>query len=265
MGIIMDLSKWFPTIPIGIDGTKLNPDRITTLEEILVEHFGPDVSLQSMERLKSRKNIVIHLEIVNTDQTTPLEVVAKMFVVDKFDIELQILRSSWEKSLAVPEVFVARKGVILMDYITGEPLVDILNRTFESSLIDMLAEWYYNYHNAHDMIKGDPRLRNFIHHNGQIYGVDYEESRPASWILDIGGTAASLLDTNPIFDVRKQKMCWSLLETYLDLIDEERTSKIEKEFNETVADTLKQTAIWRKNDEIMSISDNIRERGIPFE
>jgi tRNA A-37 threonylcarbamoyl transferase component Bud32 len=260
----MDLSNWFPTIPIGVDGTTLNPDRITTLEQILSENYGPEASLLSMERLKSRKNIVVRLEIMNEEQTTPLEVVAKMFVVDKFDIELQILKSSWEKSLEVPEVFDAREGVILMDYISGEPLVDALNRTFEPSLIDMLAEWYYNYHSAHDMIKGDPRLRNFIHHNGRIYGVDYEESRPDAWILDIGGSAASILDTDPIFDVRKQKMCWVLLETYLDLIGESKTSKIENEFNETVADTLKQTAIWRKNDKIMSISENVRENGIPF-
>ncbi|MGD9396549.1 MAG: hypothetical protein PVJ05_09000 [Candidatus Thorarchaeota archaeon] len=261
----MDLSKWFPTIPTGVDDTALNPDRITTLEEILAENYGSDSSIISMKRLKSRKNIVVRLEILLKEQTMPLEVVAKMFVADKFDIELRILKSSWEKSLAVPEVVEAREGVILMDYISGEPLVDILNRTFEPSLIDILAEWYYNYHSAHDMIKGDPRLRNFIHNNGQVYGVDYEESRPGPWISDIGGSAASLLDTNPIFDTRKQRMCWKLLETYLDLIGEKRTHEIETEFNETVADTLKQTAIWRKSDEIMSISENIREKGIPLD
>jgi len=261
----MDLSKWFPTIPTGVDDTTLNPDRIITLEEILSDQYGPDVSLLSLERLKSRKNIVVRLEVMNTEQVTPLDVVAKMFVVDKFDIELRILKSSWEKSLAVPEVIEARNGVILMDYIAGEPFVDVLNRTFEPLLIDMLAEWYYNYHSAHDMIKGDPRLRNFIHNNGRVFGVDYEDSRPDSWILDIGGTAASLLDTNPIDDVRKRKMCWTLLDTYLDLIGKKRTFEIESEFNETVADTLKQTAIWRKNDEIMSISETIRENGIPSE
>ena len=261
----MDLSKWFPTIPTGVDGTKLNPNRITTLEEILAEQYGPDVSLLSLERLKSRKNIVVRLEIADSKTTTPLEAVAKMFVVDKFDIELQILESSLEKSLAVPEVIEAREGVILMEYITGEPLVDVLNRTFDASLIDMLAEWYYNYHRAHDMIKGDPRLRNFIHHNGQIYGVDYEESRPDSWILDIGGTAASLLDTDPIYDIRKRRMCWTFLDRYLNLIDETRTPEIEDQFIENVADTLKQTAIWRKSEEIMAISENIREKGIPID
>jgi tRNA A-37 threonylcarbamoyl transferase component Bud32 len=261
----MDLSKWFPIVPTGVDKTKLNPERITTLEDILIECYSPDVFLLSLERLKSRKNIVVHLTIRSKKLSKPLEVVAKMFVVDKFDIELRILNSSWEKFLAVPKVIEARDGVILMDYISGEPLVDVLNRTFELLLIDKLAEWYYNYHRAHDMIKGDPRLRNFIYSNKQIYGVDYEESRPDSWILDIGGTAASLLDTDPIFDVRKRKMCWTLLDTYLNLIGEKRTSEIENEFNETVAETLKQTAIWREDDRIMSISETIREKGIPIE
>jgi len=261
----MDLSKWFPTIPTGVDGTSLNPDRIITLEEILVKIYGPESYLRSMERLKSRKNIVVHLEIMHNEKTMPFEAVAKMFVVDKFDIELRILRSSWEKSLAVPKVVEAREGIILMEYITGEPLVDVLNHTFDTSLIKILAEWYYNYHAAHSMIKGDPRLRNFIHNNGRIYGVDYEESRPDSWILDIGGTAASLLDTDPINDVRKRKMCWTLLETYLDLTDEKMTSEIENQFIETLADTLKQTAIWRNSDEIMSISEDIRENGIQLD
>jgi tRNA A-37 threonylcarbamoyl transferase component Bud32 len=259
----MDLSKWFQTIPTGVDDIALKPARIVILEEILVDQYGPDAFLLSLERLKSRKNIVVRLEIVKSKTTESLEAVAKMFVVDTFDIELRILQSSWEKSLAVPEVIDAQDGVILMEYIRGEPLVDVLNRTFDPSTISMLAEWYYDYHSVHRMIKGDPRLRNFILNNGRIYGVDYEESRPDSWILDIGGAAASLLDTDPINDVRKRKMCWTLLETYLDLSNEKKTSEIENQFIETVADTLEQTAIWRKSEEIMSISEKIRENGIP--
>ena len=47
----MVLSKWFPTIPTGVDDTTLYSDRITTLEEILVENYGPDVYLLSLEQL----------------------------------------------------------------------------------------------------------------------------------------------------------------------------------------------------------------------
>ncbi len=260
----MDLSKWFLTYPVGIDGTSLKPERITVLEEILVENYGSHVSLLSMERLKSRKNIVVHLKILH-NKAPLFDLVAKMFVVDRFDIEIQMLKASWEYSITVPKVVDARDGVILMDFIPGEPLVDILNQTFDSSLITVLAQWYHKYHSVHGMIKGDPRLRNFIHSNGQIYGVDYEETRTGPWVLDIGGIAASLLDTDPIFDIRKRRMCWTLLETYLTLIGKKKTLEIETAFNETVADTLEQTAIWRKDDRIMSLSKSVRENGIPLE
>jgi hypothetical protein len=260
----MDISKWFVTYPVGVDGTSLNPERITVLEEILVKNYGPQVSLVSMERLKSRKNIVVHLKMLY-NKAPSFDLVAKMFVVDRFDIELQMLKASWENSITVPKVVDARDGVILMDFIPGEPLVDILNQTFDTSLIELLAQWYHKYHSVHGMIKGDPRLRNFIHQNGRIYGVDYEETRPGPWILDIGGIAASLLDTDPIFDIRKRRMCWTLFETYLTLIGEKKTPEIETAFNKTVADTLKQTAIWRKDDRIMSLSESVRENGIPLE
>ena len=256
----MDISKWFPTLPTGIDGKSLHPDRIMTLEKILSEEYGEKALIKSVDRLRSKKNIVVHLKI---DAKKPLDVVAKLFVVDKFDIELRILNESWEKGLAVPKVINAENGVILMDFISGDLLVDTLNQSFEPRLVDMLAEWYYNYHSAHDMIKGDPRLRNFIHHNGQIYGVDYEESRPADWMLDIGGTAASILDTNPIFDIRKRRLCWRFLEKYLTLTGQNRTEEIDLNYTTTVADVLKQTSEWREDSEILYLSENIRENGIP--
>ncbi|MFW9794778.1 MAG: hypothetical protein ACFFEE_10775 [Candidatus Thorarchaeota archaeon] len=258
----MDLSKWFPSLPVGIDGKTLHPERITTLQKILSEEYGEKVSLKSIERLKSKKNIVLHLKLHSEEQ---VDVVAKMFVVDNFDIELRILKSSWEKSLAVPEVIKAEAGVILMNFISGNLLVDILNRTFRDEFVDMLAKWYYNYHSAHEMIKGDPRLRNFILHNGLIYGVDFEEARPANWMLDIGGTAASLLDTNPIFDMRKRHLCWRFLEQYLTLKGQSRTDVIDQDFIKTVADTLKQTSVWRNDDTILALSENIRQNGIPVD
>jgi hypothetical protein len=47
----MGLSKWSPTIPIGVDDAKLDSDRITTLEEILAENYSHDVSFSSLEQL----------------------------------------------------------------------------------------------------------------------------------------------------------------------------------------------------------------------
>ena len=258
----MVLTKWFKEIPTGIDGISLPLDRIDTLEQILLEKFNREVIIESVMRLKSKKNTVVSLKITPIEsETTTL--VAKMFIAGRFENELSILKSSWLHGLAVPEVLEAKDNVILMSFIPGEPLVDRINRTFEPHLIDKLAKWYYNYHTTHKQIKGDPRLRNFICHDDHIFGVDFEESYSGPWMLDIAGVSASLLDTNPVFDQRKRVLSWRLLESYLSLFDKKRNEATDKEFISTLADILKQTSLWRKDDSILDISEKIRVEGLP--
>ena len=258
----MDFIKWFKEIPTGIDGIPLPQDRIDTLEQILLEKFNQENIIESVTRLKSKKNTVISLKITpKASETTNL--VAKMFIAGRFENELSILKSSWSHGLAVPEVLEARDNVILMSFIPGETFVDRINRTFEPHLIDKLAKWYYNYHTAHNQIKGDPRLRNFIYHDEQIFGVDFEESCSGPWMLDIAGVSASLLDTNPVFDQRKRVLSWRFLESYLSLFGNKRDEATDKEFISTLADILKQTSVWRESDRILDISEKIRVEGLP--
>ena len=260
----MGLNTWFKEIPTGIDGTPLSQERIDTLEEMLIDRYGRDTIIASVSRLKSKKNIVISLAISATG-TNLHTVVAKMFIAGQFTNELQILKASWAQGIAVPQVFDARKGVILMEFIPGEPFVDRINRTFEPHLIDKLAEWYYNYHKVHGKVKGDPRLRNFILNNGKIYGVDFEESYEDHWMVDIAGVCASLLDTNPIFDPRKQKLSWRFLEKYLSLINLPRDESVDADFIASIADTLRQTSEWRNDKKFLEFSEKIRTEGLPFD
>ena len=265
MNRAIDPINWFREIPTGIDGTPLPQERIETLEKILLDRFGRDVIIASVSRLKSKKNTVIALKITSTG-TKLHTVVAKMFIADRFQNELFILKTSWAQGLAVPRVLEARNGVILMEYIPGEPFVDRINRTFEPHLIDKLAEWYYNYHRVHGQIKGDPRLRNFIIQNDQIFGVDFEESREDVWMVDIAGVCASLLDTDPIFDPRKQKLSLQFLEKYLSFYPvSPRQETTYSDFISTLADTLKQTAEWRKDSTILELSTKIRTEGLPID
>ena len=254
--------EWFEEIPVGIEGKILSPDRITTLEEILLKTFGSDIEIVSAGRLRSKKNGVVHLKLVPAG-SEQMDVVAKMFIEGRYENELSILRVSTQQGLAVPRLLMAQDGVILMDFISGEILVDRINRTFDSELITKLAEWYYKYHTVHRQIKADPRLRNFICHDDGIVGVDFEESHSGHWMIDIGGVCASLLDTNPIFDSRKRTLSWHLLDTYLSLIGKKRNSAIETMFITTIADTLKQTATWRNDSRIQQLSEQIRTKGLP--
>ena len=258
----MGLNTWFTELPTGIDGTPLPQERIDTLDKILLDRYGKDVIIASVSRLKSKKNTVISLKVTATGVELHT-VVAKMFIAGRFQNELAILKASWAQGLAVPRVLEAQNGVILMEYIPGAPFVDRINNTFEHHLIDLLAEWYHKYHQVHGQIKGDPRLRNFIIQNGQVFGVDFEESQEGSWMLDIAGVCASLLDTNPIYDVRKRKLCWQFLEKYLSLSNIQQDETITTDFISYLADTLKQTAEWRKDSRILKLSEKIRVEGLP--
>ena len=258
----MDLIKWLGELPRGIDGRPLPPTHIDTLDQLLQKKFGKNAVLENVHRLRSRKNVVLHLT-VSSKRLKSVELVAKMFVDGMYDTEVSVLLSSWKHGLTVPEVVEARDGVILMSFIPGQTLVDAINSTFDPRLIDKLAQWYYDYHSVHKQTKGDPRLRNFIYHENTLYGIDFEESCPGPWMLDIAGISASLLDTNPIFDPRKRALSWRLLDTYLSLLGQERDTTVEDEFTTIIADALQQTSVWRRDSRIFELSKRVRTEGLP--
>jgi tRNA A-37 threonylcarbamoyl transferase component Bud32 len=258
----MDLMKWFEEAPTSIDGNSLPLSRIRILEQMLINKFGEGVVVDELHRFPSRKNAVVHLKI-RTDKQNHVELVAKMFILGNYNLELSVLVESWKHNITIPEVIDARDNVILMSYVPGEPLVEIINRTFEPLIIERLAQWYHDFHSVHDKIKGDPRLRNFIYNDGVLYGIDFEEAQSGPWLLDIGGISASLLDTNPIFDTRKRRLSWRLLGSYLSLSGLKRETAVEHEFIKVIADTLEQTAIRRNDSRILELSKRILEEGLP--
>lgn len=244
----------------GIEGRVLDPNRIDVLDILLRSMYGAQVSIVNMERLRSRKNIVLHLVLEGDGHG--IDVVAKLFIEPTFEVETEVLSLAADASLAVPLMITAKDGVLLMEYINGTPLVDVLNDTFDAQLVERLARWYHSFHQKTGHIKGDPRLRNFLIMGDMLYGLDFEEYRRDHWMVDIGGIAASILDTRPVFDRRKVKLVWHLLETYLSLSGRERAKEMDVHFTETIADTLERTAIWRKDDQILAYSRRVRQHGL---
>ena len=184
----MDLVKELGNDLTGVDGIKLNPARARALENLLTQNFGPDIKARLIQRFKSKKNVVIHMGI-DSDPGMP-NLVAKMFVTEHFRTDLMALKLSHENGLAVPRVVDADDGVILMDFISGEPLTERINRTFEPALIGDLAKWYYDYHSIRDMIKGDPRLRNFICAEKVLVGLDFEETTSSVGKSNLGTSSS---------------------------------------------------------------------------
>ncbi|TFF86997.1 hypothetical protein EU519_00070 [Candidatus Thorarchaeota archaeon] len=241
----------------GLDGRVLEAELMKTLRELIREHTHSADGVTGVDRLRSKKNVVLRLALSSGEK-----LIGKLFVTGQFELEHGLLVSCRTAGLSVPEVYGARNGVILMQYISGEPLVDALNRTLENRYVVLLAQWYYDFHQTTDMLKGDPRLRNFIVADDTLWGLDFEEAHEGPWILDIGGVTASILDTNPIFSREKRRMAWLLLDEYLGLIGKPRTKTIEEQFLSSIADALAETAMWREDDRIKSLSEQVRQEGI---
>jgi tRNA A-37 threonylcarbamoyl transferase component Bud32 len=258
----MDILRKLEGTLVGIDNITLNSTRLDTLESLLIQEFGPNFEAKFIQRFRSKKNIVVHLLLHSGNQDKSRNLVAKLFVTGYFENELDILSKCHREGLPVPWVLKAENGVILMDYIPGETLTEYVNRTFDSTIIDILAKWYHKFHGITGLVKEDPRLRNFIWNEDILFGLDFEEAHVGHWVIDIGGVSASLLDTDPIFDKRKQRLAWQFLETYLGLCNLKRNQEIDTLFIETIANTLEKTSYWRQDSRIQALAERIRQDGM---
>lgn len=247
----------------GLNGLSLPPVRLSILQSLLVQTFGTDIEVKFHSRFQSKKNVVIRLTMLSGGEKVEQPLVAKMFIADTYDKEINMLRLCTRGHVRVPDILAARDGVILMEYVPGENLVDSLNRTFSKRTVELIANWYHGFHVFTQSVKGDSILRNFISTKEGLVGLDFEEAGPGPWVKDIGGICASMLDTRPVFDVRKQALVWHLLETYLRLRGISTNPETERMFTDEIADALGRTADRRRNPELLKLSQEVRDSGIP--
>lgn len=133
---------------------------------------------------------------------------------------------------------------LLLEYIPSENLCDLINdpnRQTQNklSIITHLASWFYQFHRYYQqqskpLIHGDANLRNFlISQNKNIYGLDFEESKPGNVREDIAFLCASILTTNPAFTEEKQQLQHQFVKTYEELINH-KMEDIEAQINQAI-------------------------------
>jgi tRNA A-37 threonylcarbamoyl transferase component Bud32 len=136
------------------------------------------------------------------------------------DREFSILTKAHRQGLQVPKPLDLWPGrAILMAYIPGENLCDLISKRPSPAAALKLAEWYAAFHLAFTtqgkvLLKGDSILRNFIWQEGTIWGVDFEESRPGRPAEDIGEIICSILTTDPTFTREKMGLSRLLVDHY---------------------------------------------------
>jgi tRNA A-37 threonylcarbamoyl transferase component Bud32 len=182
--------------------------------------IGNDFVIDSCTRLPSRRNEVLHVTGSLQSDRTSRSLVAKWFRQPGIANEATVLRDAFDRQVHVPRIIGTTAEVLLMEFIEGPNLCDVLTETPSPRYGRLLAKWLAQYHTAFQrsgelvLTKGDARIRNFICANANLVGVDFEESCIGSYLDDLGCACASILDTDPIFTRPKLRVCKALLSAY---------------------------------------------------
>ena len=214
-----------------------------------------DFVVKTCNRLISRRNVVLHITGNFTSTKGSLDIVAKWFQQPGIANEIQVLRDAFLRRIAVPCTIGSTSHVLLLRHKKGNNLCDLITENPSPRYGVLLGEWLAKYHEAFQrddspsrvLLKGDARIRNFIHDGTQIFGVDFEECVTGHYLKDLASTCASILDTDPLFTREKFMICRSLLEKYSDIREMRSLTHIVKDISPHILQALETTAVRRGN------------------
>jgi hypothetical protein len=192
--------------------------------ETLPMNFGSEIT--RVQLLVSRRNEVYLITAVMPDKTTN-NYVAKVKARPTANEEALLLRMLGNSGIGVPQVLWNDAGMILLEYLNGKLLTDLVEgaQTAPGSdgWVEALAEWLWSLHSFLRIGQGlclcmpDLNLRNFIYKDGRFFGFDFEElvfDRPER---DLGGLCAYILNNDPMFATYKYELCRKLILFYICL------------------------------------------------
>ena len=218
------------------------------------------------QEFKSKKNTVAYVTLDNKPRVLKWYVPGK---TKQMNAEISVIKKGSSKlNIPVIHEIDEKNNVLIMGYITGENLCDIINdkdTSFDEKqrLIVLLAQWFLDFHNHFKqnekfLIHGDPSLRNFIF-TDRIWGVDFEESRIGKPEEDIAGMCSSILSTTPMFTKWKFLLCREFIDYYSEF-----TKWTLNDINSEIAYVLLEKIQFRPKEEdiLREYSSKIKEKGL---
>lgn len=221
----------------------------SALRALISEEF----IIKTCNRLPSRRNKVFHITGIVQAKRTTHDLVAKWYQQTGIAHETCVLRDAHGKQIPVPRVMGTTADVLLMEFIQGVNLCDVITEDPSPQYGVLLGRWFAQYHTAFHrtkdrvLLKGDARIRNFIYKKPHLFGVDFEESHVGSYPHDLAIVCGSILDTDPIFTDEKLKLCQELITTYATSREVVDSTSLSENVTLHLLRTLRETAKRRGN------------------
>ncbi|MFX1300794.1 MAG: phosphotransferase [Promethearchaeota archaeon] len=236
---------------------------ISSLKALL----GEDYVITAFERLPSRRNEVYKITGSQPSKPTPNILVAKLFHQPGIAHETSVLKTAQEHQIPVPQIIGTTSDVLVLEYISGPNLCDLITENPDPNYGQLLASWLAKYHTAFRrnetqiLIKGDARIRNFLYHHDHLVGVDFEESHIGPYFEDLAVACASILDTDPLFTKEKLRLCNGVVETYAPYHKIKDISRLKATVTTFMIKVLWQTAERRGNPPDLIENITLLEKG----
>lgn len=197
------------------------------IDEALHENFGT-TEYRLMKRFNSKKNEVFLVEGKNINGRQGGFVIKCFRNKIKMETEIKMLHLLQKNSVRVPHIICKGSTSLILEYISGEPLIDIYCKEEASSqgnhislssykIINHMCSWLTDFYTltrkelGFQAILGDPNFRNFIL-NSALFGIDFEEVREGEIEEDIGYLCAFALTYDKPFTKWKHRFVDCLAE-----------------------------------------------------
>ena len=253
------------------------------------------------ERFDSKKNqaFLVKLDTLENNRQNR-QFVIKIYNEEnksKSKTEITTIIQLSDLGISVPRVKEYSNYYLLMEYIPGKTLLQIIDEVIKSnspmvkkdqdlnSIIEQLSNWFFKLHyytfessvKGSSLLKGDCTMKNFIvdERSQMIYGVDFEESRRDEPVIDIGSVCAAILTIKPMFSKLDFDLCRQFVQSYRECLLKMMTIKKDSKNNllkldndsviQATLQALRYRAKWMSKAHLENIStwcEQIQQTGI---
>jgi tRNA A-37 threonylcarbamoyl transferase component Bud32 len=184
------------------------------------------IKILKWEKFFSRRNEVFAVEGLG-EKARRVKYAVKNYCQEGTFIEPWIMEELAAAGVKVPKLIWYNDHIMVTEFISGAVLADLMEKddvrkTKTPLWTEQLARWLFRLHSV-KKFEGlyfsmpDLNLRNFIFDGKDLFGLDFEELVFHQPERDLGGVAAFILSSNPMFEPWEFDAVGHLIKSYDEL------------------------------------------------